>query len=118
MAYILHLIDAQDVENAISAEQFISQQRKIQPNSNAKFAGFFQDITATYPDLSAEDEDGDNEDNLWEEGLTDGASYGNVKELVIKTELTDATVITALIAAATQNGLKLYDAEGQVLYAA
>lgn len=44
------------------------------------------------------------------------ASYGKVKELVVKEEVTDEAVVAALVAAAVKNGLKLYDAEGQVVY--
>jgi hypothetical protein len=53
---------------------------------------------------------------IFGEGLDDRASYGKVKELVVKVDLTDEAVLAALIAAATRSGLKLYDSEGQVLY--
>jgi hypothetical protein len=116
MAYILHLIDAQEVSDSDSAEKFISEQRSIPPNSNGKFTAFVEGIATAYPDLSEEDEDGDNDENLWEEGLDDQASYGNVKELVVKVDVTDEAVVAALVASAVRCGLKLYDSEGQVLY--
>lgn len=116
MAYILHLIDAQDVNDSNSAEKFITEQRGVPPNSNGKFIAFVEDISRTYPDLSEDDEDGDNDENLWEEGLDDRASYGNVKELVVKVDVTDETVVAALVASAVRCGLKLYDSEGQVVY--
>jgi hypothetical protein len=116
MAYIFHLVDAPEVFDAQSAEKFISGQRKITPNANSKFTCFVNDIIEAYPDLSEEDEDGDNDENLWEEGLDDRASYGNVKDLVLKVDATDESVIAALVASAVKYGLKLYDPEGQVLY--
>ena len=116
MAYILHLIDSQEVSDSESAEKYISAQRAIPPNTNEKFIAFVKDITITYPDLSEEDEDGDNDENLWEEGLDDRASYGNVKELVVKVDITDEVVVAALVASAVRCGLKLYDEEGQVVY--
>ena len=116
MAFILHLLDAQDVNDADAAEAFVDAQRGLPPSTNSKFSAFYADITQTYPDLSEEDEDGDNDENLWEEGLDDRASYGNVKELVVKVDVTDETVVAALVAAAVKNGLKLYDSEGQVVY--
>jgi hypothetical protein len=116
MGYILHLIDAPDVTDADAAEEFIDGQRDLPPAADGKFAAFVKDITQTYPDLSEEDEDGDNDENLWEEGIVDAASYGKVKELVVKEEVTDEAVVAALVAAAVKNGLKLYDAEGQVVY--
>ncbi len=116
MAFILHLIDAQEVIDSNSAERYISEQRNIPPNANRKFIAFVKDITTTYPDLSEEDDDGENDENLWEEGLDDKASYGNVKELVIKVGITDDVVVAALVASAVRCSLKIYDSEGQVVY--
>ena len=117
MGYILHLMDAPGVKTHEDADGFISEQRRLPPSENAKFRAFVRDITAIYPDLSEEDEDGDDNENLWEEGIDDRASYGDVKELVVKADLTDEAVVTALVSAAVANGLTLYDAEGQVVYA-
>lgn len=116
MAYILHLIDAPAVNDADAAEAFVSAQRALPPKDNRKFVAFVEDIVKTYPDLSEEDEDGDNDENLWEEGLDDRASYGDVKELVVKVDVTDEAVVAALVAAAVRQGLKLYDSEGEVVY--
>lgn len=116
MAYILHLIDAPEITNSEEAEKFISDQQGQPPSDKPKFVSFVRDITEIYPDLSEEDEDGDNDENLWEEGIDGLTSYGNVKELVVKVEVTDATVMAALVKAAVKNGLKLYDSEGQVVY--
>lgn len=116
MGYILHLIEAPEVTDSDAAEEFIDSQRELPPDAAGKFAAFVRDITQTYPDLSEEDEDGDNDENLWEEGIDDVASYGKVKELVVKVDLTDEAVVSALVAAAVRHGLKLYDSEGQVVY--
>jgi hypothetical protein len=116
MAYILHLIDAPEVSDAQEAEAFISRQYDEPASSNEKFSAFVRDIVEIYPDLSEEDEDGDSDENLWEEGLDSEASYGRVKELVVSVELTDEAVLAALVSAAVKNGLKLYDSEGEVLY--
>lgn len=116
MAYILHLIDAPEITSPEDAEKFISDQQELPPSETPKFVAFVKDITEIYPDLSDEDEDGDNDDNLWEEGIEGLASYGSVKELVVKTEVTDEVVMAALVKAAVKNGLKLYDSEGQVVY--
>lgn len=118
MGFILHLLDAPNVSNAKEADNFIAEQRKKPPTNNPKFEYFTADITGIYPDLSEEDLDGDDDRNLWEEGLDSGASYGQVKELVVKVDLTDESVVAELRKVAVQNGLKLYDEEGQVLYSA
>jgi hypothetical protein len=116
VAYILHLMDAPSITTAEEADTYIDEQRSQSPSESPKFAAFVADITAVYPDLSDEDDDGDNDENLWEEGIDSEPSYGNVMELVVKMELTDAAVIDALVKAAVKNDLKLYDAEGQVVY--
>ena len=116
MGYIVHLLDAPSVSDAAAAQQFVAEQRALPPAAHDKFAAFVQAISPTYPDLSEEDEDGDNDDNLWEEGLDELPSFGAVKQLVVKVDLTDAAVVDALVAAACLCGLKLYDDEGQVVY--
>jgi hypothetical protein len=115
MAFILHLIDAPDVTTPEAAVQFIDEQRDLPPVNNPKFCTFVSDITGKYPDLSEDDDDGDNDENLWEEGIDDKASYGNVKELVVSVDI-DEDTLADLIDTAVKNGLRLYDEEGEVLY--
>ncbi len=116
MTCILHLIDDTRAASASEARAFIDGQRGLPCVPNPKFHSFVADITATYPDLSEEDLDGDCNRNIWAEGLDTEANYGEVKELVIKTELADDVVVGELAAAAGRNGLRLYDEEGQVLH--
>ncbi len=118
MAFILHLIDATDVTNAKEAQRFVSQERGKPPLNNTKFSSFFQEITEKYPDLSEEDLDGDDDRNLWEEGLDSDTSYGLVKELVVKVDITDEAVVDDLVNTAVKCGLKLYDKEGEIVYGA
>ncbi|HES77151.1 MAG TPA: hypothetical protein ENO09_09130 [bacterium] len=114
MAFILYLLDAPELFDAVDAEAFVDEQRDLPPSDNAKFSAFVHDITQIYPDFSEEDEDGDA--CVWEEGLDDEASYGEVKELVVSEDLADEDFLAALISVAEKNGLKLYDAEGEVVY--
>lgn len=116
MGFILHLLDAPEISSAADAARFVEEQRHQPPGGNAKFAAFVRDITAVHPDLSEEDLDGDDERNLWEEGIDSDASYGRVKEIVVKVDLTDEAVVRAIREAAVRNGLELYDEEGQILY--
>jgi len=76
---------------------------------------FVAAVTQVHPDLSEQDEDGDDPDNLWEEGLDDRATYGPVKELVVNDEITPEA-LQVLITAAVDQSLKLYDSEGEVVY--
>ena len=116
MAFILHVIDAPEVSTPQAAKVFIAEQRSKEPSQNPKFARFTTLITKKYPDLSEEDEDGDNDENVWEEGIDDHASYGNMKLVAVKVDLTDKALVFAIARAAIAAELQLYDDEGQALY--
>lgn len=116
MAFILRIIDAPDISTPQSAEIFIAEQFSKPTSANPKFVRFAELITSEYPDLSEEDEDGDNDDNVWEEGIDGSASNGNLKSVAVKVDLADEALVLAIARAAIAAGLQLYDDEGQVLY--
>lgn len=118
MAFLFRIIDAPEARTPQDASDFLDQERGKAPAPNPKFASFREAIARTYPDLSDEDEDGDNDDNVWEEGLNDHASNGNVKSIALKEDLTDEALVKAIVRAAISNGLHCYDDEGQMLYRA
>jgi hypothetical protein len=117
-AVLLRLIDASEVHTAKDAEAFLAGERGKPPATNPKFAAFRQTITQIYPDLSGEDEDGDNDENIWEEGLSGQASSGNFATIAVKIDLVDAAMLVAIARAAIDCGLQCYDDEGQILYRA
>ncbi len=116
MGFILRVIDAPLVTTPQEAEQFVQQSAGAAPSASGKFADFTRLITGQYPDLSEEDEDGDNDENVWEEGIDSAASEGGVKAIVVKEDVTDEALVHAIARAAVAAGLQLYDDEGQVLY--
>ncbi|NJM11672.1 MAG: hypothetical protein HC889_07125 [Synechococcaceae cyanobacterium SM1_2_3] len=116
MAYILHIIDATEVSTPQATEQFIAEQSPKPPFLNPKFANFTALITSNYPDLSEEDLDGDNDENIWEEGINGNMSSGNLKNITVKSNLLDELLMAAIARAAIAAELQLYDDEGQVLY--
>jgi hypothetical protein len=118
MAFILHLIDAPEVTSVKAAESFISDQDGESSEPNPKLSRFVDDITGTYPDLSDDDLDGDDERNIWEESIADKEMPGRVFEIAIKEDLIDETVVAAIAHAALTSGLQLFDGEGMVLYRA
>ncbi|PTQ91163.1 hypothetical protein [Agitococcus lubricus] len=116
MAYMLALLDNTSLTTASQAAIFVAHQRQQAPINSKKFTQFVGLITQIYPDLSEEDEDGDNEENVWEEGLEVASSFGDVKLLVLKEAVTDLPLIQAICHCAQQVGLVVYDEEGQILY--
>lgn len=118
MASILHLIDAPEVTSVAAAERFISDQGGESSELNPKLSRFVDDITGTYPDLSDDDPDGDDERNVWEESIADKETSGRVFEIAIKEDSIDEAVVAAIAHAALSSGLQLFDARGMVLYRA
>ena len=116
MGYILRVIDAPQVSTPQQAEQFVQANADAPPSASDKFPNFTRLITREYPDLSEDDEDGDNDENVWEEGIDSAASEGGVKAIVVKEDVTDEALVHAIARAAVAAGLQLYDDEGQVLY--
>ena len=115
MGYILYLINEPGLRSAEAAEAFVEAARTQAPQPHPAFQQFVQRISERYPDLSEDDEDGDDPANLWEEGLDDRVSYGAVKELVVKIEIT-LEALQELVQVAHGLNLRVYDEEGQVLY--
>src|SRR4051794_21575446 len=118
MAFILHVIDAPEIASTEAAESFIADQDGRPSEPNPKFSRFVDDITGTYPDLTHDDPDGDDERNIWEESIADREPYGLVFELAVKEDSIDETVVAAIAHAALTSGLQLFHAEGMVLYRA
>ena len=118
MAFTLHLIDASEVTSVAAAETFISDQDGESSELNPKLSRFVDDITGTYPDLSHDDVDGDDERNIWEESITEKETFGRVFEIAIKEDSIDETIVAAIGHAALTCGLQLFDAERRVLYRA
>lgn len=116
MAFILHLIDASEVTSVKAADQFLSEQERKSSERNPKFDAFVNDITKIYPDLSEDDLDGDDEHNVWEEGIADRTMTGRVIAIALKEDVTDEQLVTAIANAAVNSGLQLFDSEGLVLY--
>jgi hypothetical protein len=117
-AVVFHIIDAPAVLTPNDAEAFLIQERQKPPSINPKFAMFRAAITQQHPDLSDDDDDGDNDKNIWEEGLSDESSCGDVKTIALKIDLVDEAILQSIIGAAIASGLQCYDDEGQILYRA
>jgi hypothetical protein len=118
MAFILHLIDSPEVTTVKAAEIFLVGAKDESSVPNPKFAAFVESITAAYPDLSEADEDGDDDENVWEEGLPADRMTGRRFAIALKEELTDPDLVKAMAKAAAGAGVQLFDAEGMVLYRA
>lgn len=117
-AALLQLINNAAIQTPQEAEIFLGQERQKPAASHPKFLAFYTAITQAYPDLSEEDEDGDNDENIWEEGLSATASHGNILTIAVKMDLITEPVLHSIVRAAAATGLHCYDEEGQILYRA
>ena len=99
-----------------TAESFVAAEQDKLPGARRKFSAFKKAIVQPYPELSKKDVDGEDDRNVWEEGLSVSAASGKVWPLALKQATTDEALVAAIVAAANTVGLHVYDDEGQVLY--
>lgn len=115
-ATVLFAIDDLRSATPQAAAAFVASELAKTPVRNAKFARFADIVGETYPDLSDHDPDGDNDDNIWVEGLDGAASNGDLKRLALKEHLADQALVLIVARAVVAAGLQLYDPNGQLLY--
>jgi hypothetical protein len=78
VAFLLHLIDSRDVATPETAESFVAAEQDKPPGARRKFSAFKKAVVQTYPDVSKKDVAGEDDRNVWEEGLSVSAASGKV----------------------------------------
>ncbi len=116
MSFVLHLIDEPSIKTVQEAGNYIFSRKLERSKPNEKFSQFVQDITATYPDLTDEDEDGDNSENVWLDGLNGGITHSQVYIIGLKTDLVDSYLLLRIANAAAKNGLQILDGQNGMFY--
>jgi len=116
MSFVLHIIDEPSIKTVQEAGNYIFGQKGERAEPNEKFSQFVQDITATYPDLTDEDEDGDNDENVWLDGLNGGITNSHVYVIGLKTVLVDSYLLSFIANAAAKNGLQIFDGQNGMFY--
>lgn len=118
MSFVLHIFHAPHVDSVESATKYVYESCDNDPPLKERFRKFVELVTMVYPDLSEEDEDGDDERNLWPEGLN--AEWGDepVVNVGIKTDAVEEGVLSIVASKAIQAGLQMLDPQNAMLYRA
>lgn len=116
MSFVLHFFHAPHVQSVASATEYVYDLSDDDPPLADRFRKFVELVTTVYPDLSAEDDDGDDERNLWPEGLRGDWGDEPVVNVGIKTDAVEEGVLSIIASKAVQAGLQMLDPQNAMLY--
>jgi hypothetical protein len=116
MSFILQLFHAPKVKTLGEAEAFVRSPRNGTFEDHERFESFVKAITAVYPDLSDEDEDGDDDRNVWGSGISAGTIGKAVLVISLKTELVELELMMKLADVAAKSGLHVLDPQNALLF--
>jgi hypothetical protein len=118
MSFVLHFFHAPQVDSVASATEYVYELCDDDPPLADRFRKFVELVTAVYPDLSDDDEDGDDERNLWPEGLKGDWGDEPVVNVGIRTDAVEEGVLSIIASKAIQAGLQMLDPQNAMLYRA
>ena len=116
MSFVLHFFHAPQVDSVESATEYVYELCDDDPPLADRFRKFVELVTTVYPDLSADDDDGDDERNLWPEGLDSEWGDEPVVNVGIKTDAVEEGVLSIVASKAVQAGLQMLDPQNAMLY--
>jgi hypothetical protein len=116
MSFILQLFHAPKVKTLGEAESFIRSPRNGTFEDHERFEAFVKAITAVYPDLSDEDDDGDDDRNVWGSGISAGSIGKAVLVISPKTQLVELELMMKLAEVAAESGLHVLDPQNALLF--
>lgn len=116
MSFVLHFFHAPHVDSVEAATKYVYEHCDDDPPLEDRFRKFVELVTTVYPDLSAEDDDGDDERNLWPEGLDSEWGDEPVVNVGIKTDAVEEGVLSIVASKAVQAGLQMLDPQNAMLY--
>lgn len=116
MSFILQFFHAPQVETLDAAVAYVDHGGDHEAPLGARFASFVARVCVQYPDGSADDEDGDDDGNVWPEGLDAAWGEEPVVNVAVKTESVDEALLSAVAASAGQAGLHVLDPQNAMLY--
>ena len=108
---ILYAIDAPQITDAVTAAEFVEQWRDSNDVPTAGITSFFEKLMQVWP------EDG-SKGAVWYEDFTHNRPAGSVLEMTFELSEFDEERLGNLRAIAEQNGVHVFDPEGEVLYLA
>lgn len=116
MAFILQLFDAPSATTVAGAVAHVDSDAPAV--ARAKIDAFVAGVATCFPDLSDEDEDGDDDVNAWPEGLDPGTPDAPVVNLALKLRFVEPGVLSIIAEHAVRAGLQVLDPQNAMLYRA
>lgn len=114
MSFILHIIDCPTATTVNAASHHVYDEEITSTVQNEKFLRFAKLVSKLYPEC--EDDEGDNDDNIWSEGLPDGIGTEAVLTIAVKTDLVESQIMSNIAHAAVDAGLQILDPQNAMLW--
>jgi hypothetical protein len=118
MSFVLQFFDAPQADSVEKAVEHMDRSGDHDPAAAAKFERFVQLVTLLYPDLSEEDEDGDDDRNIWSEGLSGHERARPFFNVALKTHFVEEGILSIVASKAIMAGLQMLDPQNGMLYRA
>jgi len=118
MSFVLQFFDAPQADSVEKAVEHMDRSGDHDPAAVAKFERFVQLVTLLYPDLSEEDEDGDDDRNIWSEGLSGHERARPFFNVALKTHFVEEGILSIVASKAIMAGLQMLDPQNGMLYRA
>lgn len=118
MSFVLQLFHAPQLESVDAAVAYIERGGNGDQAPAERFARFVAAITQVYPDRSGEDEDGDDESNIWPEGVVAVVPTAAFVNIAVKTDAVDLKTLATIADKARAAGLQMLDPQNAMLYRA
>lgn len=118
MSFVLHSFHAPQVDSVAAATDYVYELCDGDPPLADRFRKFVELVTKVYPDLSEDDEAGDDERNLRPEGLQGDWGDEPVVNVGIKTDAVEEGVLSIVASKAIEAGLQMLDPRNAMLYRA
>jgi hypothetical protein len=116
MSLILQLFHAPQLRTLEQAVAATDQSRPATAEEQALFKRFQMEITRVYPDLSEQDVDGDDDNNVWNDGLSLEDVQRAVCVIAPKTHCVGENLMAHIATAASKADLHVLDPQNALLY--
>lgn len=116
MSFVLRFFHAPHVTTVREAVAWADAQPDTRDGPNRHFADFVARISEFYPDLSSDDDEGEESRNLWPEGLVSDEHDGPVVNVLINPDMLEPGVMAAIATHADAAGLRVLDEQNGLLF--
>jgi hypothetical protein len=118
MSFILQIFHLPQAQTVAEAALHTANVTTSAPETSARFHEFVLEMLSYLPDLSAHDEDGENDQNFWPEGLAPPRSKQEIFNLSVKANLLTPALMGLMARVAAAFELQILDPQNALFYRA